>query len=99
MSAEMLRAFDYALDRITKARKPEPKGFLELTPEAQRFAICEHMRTNEWDLGLFGESINEHSLFAQYVTAFKLGDTAEMGRLADIMTREYLASVIEREWK
>lgn len=102
MAADMLDAVNLAFDKIFgPENRPRPfvpverRGFADLSDGAQRHAICLHLMKHEYDLGLIGESINEHKRGPDFMRAFALGDTAEMGRLADLMIREYMADVVE----
>jgi hypothetical protein len=96
---EIMDKFIDELERNSVRRPRERNDFDDLSEGAQRHAICEHVRTHTYDIGLFGESINEHNDTAKYLAAFKAGDLLEMGRLADRMTREYIGSVIQMEWE
>lgn len=98
----IMEAAQIAFDKIFgPENRPRPfvpverRSYDDLSEGAQRYAICEHILRNEYDRGLIGEALNEHARGPDFMRAFALGDTAEMGRLADIMIREYLASKLE----
>jgi hypothetical protein len=97
-----LATVDRFLDELERNNVRQPRernDFDDLSEGAQRHAICEHVRTHTYDIGLFGEAINEHNDTAKFVATFKSGDLLELGRLVDRMTREYIGSVIQMEWE
>lgn len=86
------------LDRKPVRTVPNEVGrFTEMSEGAQRLAICDYVRRYN-DYGLFGEAINEHRLGPSYIAQWMRGDTAEAGRIADIIHREYIGRLVQQEW-
>lgn len=100
---------DEAMDKIFGAfeRAPdlpcprvEPPKFIELKEAQQRQFIREYLAEFPCEEGLVGESICEHALAENFLATFFAGDTAELGRIADRIIREYLCKQMDREeWR
>lgn len=77
---------------------PRRTPFLELSEQAQRTTIRDHIRMEPVDDSLFGEAINDHELKQQIRAAFYAGDGDQAYRLFDRAIREYLGAEIQRGW-
>lgn len=100
---EQWEAMNFALDRIFGAMDAAPRSkpvqprFSDLPEQQQRAEIAAYWARETYQQGMAGEAINEHASHAAIREAFRLGDTAELGRLVDRAIREYVGPLAEDE--